>query len=94
MSFALFLMLGSIVLSIINAGVMIALSKHLRWGWLVTTFAHIFLWIPYSILSDQWGFLGLALVHAYIGYKGYREWSANEFRTKQAIRRREKSISF
>ena len=84
----MFALVGSIVLSIINAGVMILLAKRMRIGWTITFFTHIVLWIPYSWLTGQWGFLGLAIVHAIVAVKGRRDWTAESegARTEDQLR--------
>jgi hypothetical protein len=66
----LFLMIGSLILALINAIVMWLLAKGHHFGWVITTFAQG-LWIPYCILSDQYGFLIMAIIHIWIGIRGW-----------------------
>jgi hypothetical protein len=52
-------------LALVNVSVMFALSRGLRWGWLGSIAAQV-LWLPYDILTRQYGFilLGAAVIVA------------------------------
>jgi hypothetical protein len=67
------LTLGSVVLAIVNVGVMWAMAHQWRYAW-HSNLALQLLWLPYDYLTSQYGLLGLGVIITFVSLKGaYRE---------------------
>lgn len=67
------LTLGSVVLAIVNVGVMWAMAHQWRYAW-HSNLALQLLWLPYDYLTSQYGLLGLGVVITFVSLKGaFRE---------------------
>jgi hypothetical protein len=67
------LTLGSVVLAIVNVGVMWAMAHQWRYAW-HSNLALQLLWLPYDYLTSQYGLLGLGVIITFVSLKGaFRE---------------------
>src|SRR6202000_259392 len=67
------LTLGSVVLAIVNVGVMWAMAHQWRYAW-HSNLALQLLWLPYDYLTSQVGLLGLGIIITFVSLKGaFRE---------------------
>jgi hypothetical protein len=67
------LTLGSVVLAIVNVGVMWAMAHQWRYAWHSNLGLQL-LWLPYDYLTSQYGLLGLGVIITFVSLKGaFRE---------------------
>lgn len=62
------LTLGSVVLAVINIGVMWAMAHRWRYAW-HSNLALQLLWVPYDIITEQYGMLALGAIVACVSLK-------------------------
>jgi hypothetical protein len=67
------LTVGSVVLAIVNVGVMWAMAHQWRYAW-HSNLALQLLWLPYDYVTSQVGLLGLGIIITFVSLKGaFRE---------------------
>jgi len=67
------LTVGSIILAIVNVGVMWAMAHQWRYAWHSNLGLQL-LWLPYDYLTSQYGLLGLGVIITFVSLKGaFRE---------------------
>jgi hypothetical protein len=77
------LTVGSVVLAIVNVGVMWAIAHQWRYAWHSNLGLQL-LWLPYDYLTGQYGLLGLGFIITFVSLKG-------AFRENQLARAAERS---
>ncbi len=66
----------SYLLAIVGITGIFFVGKKSPMGWIVL-FVNECLWITYSLLSKQYGFLIMAIAYMIVYTKSYREWTSN-----------------
>lgn len=65
------------LLAVVGVSGIYFVGKKTIWGWLVLL-ANECLWIGYALITQQYGFIFMALAYATVYMKSYLEWRKEE----------------
>ena len=52
-------------------------GTNLRWGWRYAIGTQVLMWLPYSLVTRQWGLAGMALVFTALYVRNLRRWAGS-----------------
>ena len=61
------------LLAILGVSGMYFVGKKTVWGWLVLL-ANEVIWVVYALITQQYGFIAMAIAYAFVYIKSYLEW--------------------
>jgi hypothetical protein len=61
------------LLAILGVSGMYFVGKKTVWGWLVLL-ANEVIWVIYALITQQYGFIAMAIAYAFVYIKSYLEW--------------------
>jgi hypothetical protein len=61
------------LLAVLGVSGMYFVGKKTVWGWLVLL-ANEAIWVIYALVTEQYGFIVMAVAYAYVYIKSYFEW--------------------
>jgi len=64
-------------LAILGVSGMYFVGKKTVWGWLVLL-ANEVIWVVYALVTQQYGFIVMAIAYAFVYIKSYFEWRKAE----------------
>jgi hypothetical protein len=65
------------LLAVLGVSGMYFVGKKTVWGWLVLL-ANEVIWVVYAFVTQQYGFIAMAVAYAYVYIKSYFEWRKAE----------------
>jgi hypothetical protein len=65
----------SYLLAVVGITGIFFVGKKTAFGWLIL-FVNEILWITYALISQQYGFLLMAIAYMIVYLKSYREWTS------------------
>ena len=65
------------LLAILGVSGMYFVGKKTVWGWLVLL-ANEVIWVVYALVTQQYGFIVMAIAYAFVYIKSYFEWRKEE----------------